>query len=143
MSGATSPQSSVTRVSGGTTDCGSSCRKHAQQNLRTLDTPSGPFSEGAVDVVYARCCGLDIHKKVVVACLITPGPDGAPRKEVRSFGTMTDELLALGDWLVGAGCTHVAMESTSVYWKPIVRHEALLNREGMKGPLQRAVAAVR
>src|SRR5687767_7474884 len=72
-SGATSPQTSVTRVSGGTTDCGSSWRKHAQQNLRTLDTPSGPFPEGAVDVVHARCCGLDIHKKLVVACLITPG----------------------------------------------------------------------
>ena len=56
---------------------------------------------------------------------------------------MTDDLLALGDWLAEAGCTHVAMESTGVYWKPIVRHEALLNREGMKGPLQRAVAAAR
>jgi transposase len=109
----------VTRVSGGTTECGSSCRKHAQQNLKILDTPSVPFWEGAVDVVYARCCGLDIHKKLVVACLVTPGKGGAPAKEVRTFGTMTDDLLALGDWLAGAGCTHVAMESTSVYWKPI------------------------
>ena len=119
MSGATSPQTSVTRVSGGTTECGSSWRKHAQQNLRTLDTPPGPFSEGAVDVVYARCCGLDIHKRLVVACLITPGQGTAPQKEIRTFGTMTDDLLALGDWLAGAGCTHVAMESTGVYWKPI------------------------
>jgi hypothetical protein len=94
-----------------------------------------------VDVVHARCCGLDIHKKLVVACLITPGQGTTPQKEIRTFGTMTDDLLALGDWLAGAGCTHVAMESTSVYWQPIVRHEALLNREGRRKPLQRVVAA--
>jgi hypothetical protein len=56
---------------------------------------------------------------------------------------MTDDLLALSDWLAGAGCTIVDMESTGVYWQPVVRHEALLNREGVKGPLQRTVAAVR
>lgn len=72
-----------------------------------------------MDTIYQRCCGLDIHKKVVVACLITPGPRGRPHKEVRSFGTMTADLLELSDWLSAAGCTHVAMESTGVYWKPI------------------------
>jgi transposase len=72
-----------------------------------------------VEVVYARCCGIDVHKAMVVACLISPGAGGQVRKEVRTFGTMTDELLALGDWLTEAGCTHVAMESTGVYWKPI------------------------
>ena len=72
-----------------------------------------------MDVVYARCCGLDVHKRGVVACLVTPGPNGAPAKEVRAFGAMTDDLLALSDWLTAAGCTHVAMESTGVYWKPI------------------------
>ncbi len=72
-----------------------------------------------MEVVYARCCGLDIHKKLVVACLIVPGPDGTAQKEVRSFGTMTADLLALADWLAAAGCTHVAMESTGVYWQPI------------------------
>jgi transposase len=69
--------------------------------------------------MYPRCCGLDIHKQKVVACLIAPGPGGAPREEVRTFGAMTADLLALGDWLVGAGCTHVAMESTGSYWKPV------------------------
>ena len=54
---------------------------------------------------------------------------------------MTGELVRLADWLAERGVTHVAMESTGVYWQPVVRHEALLNREGMKGPLQRAVAA--
>jgi len=72
-----------------------------------------------MDSIYQRCCGMDIHKKVVVACLITPGPRGNPRKEIRSFGTMTPDLLELSDWLGAAGCTHVAMESTGVYWKPI------------------------
>ena len=72
-----------------------------------------------MDVVYPRCCGLDIHKRTVVACLITPGPAGQPRKEVRTFGTMTADLLALADWLAAADCTHVAMESTGVFWKPI------------------------
>lgn len=72
-----------------------------------------------MDVVYTRCCGLDVHKAKIVACLITPGSAGQVQKEIRTFGTMTDELLALGDWLAEAGCTHVAMESTGVYWKPI------------------------
>jgi transposase len=72
-----------------------------------------------VEVLYARCCGLDVHKKTVVACLITPDERGAPRRTVRTFGTMTRDLLALADWLDGAGCTHVAMESTASYWKPV------------------------
>jgi len=70
-------------------------------------------------VVHARCCGLDVHKDTVVACLLTPGSGGRAQVEVRTFGTLTDELLALGDWLAEVGCTHVAMESTGVYWKPI------------------------
>ena len=72
-----------------------------------------------MDVVYERCCGLDVHKKSVVACLVVPGPNGKPIKETRTFGTMTEDLLALADWLRAAQCTHVAMESTGVYWKPI------------------------
>jgi transposase len=65
-------------------------------------------------VVYERCCGLDIHKKSVVACLLTDR-----QHETRTFGTMTADLLSLADWLQAVGCTHVAMESTGVYWKPI------------------------
>jgi transposase len=72
-----------------------------------------------MDVVYERCCGLDLHKRTVVACLIVPGPRGKPQKEVRTFGTMTTDLLALADWLQAAQCTHVAMESTGVFWKPV------------------------
>jgi transposase len=72
-----------------------------------------------MEVVYERCCGLDIHKRTVVACLLTPGIDGQPLKAVRTFGTVTDELLVLAAWLQETGCTHVAMESTGVSWKPV------------------------
>ena len=53
--------------------------------------------------MYERCCGLDVHKKQVVACLLTPGEGAEPRKETRTFGTMTGDLLALLDWLLAAG----------------------------------------
>jgi transposase len=72
-----------------------------------------------MDVVYPRCSGLDVHKKTVVACVIVPGAKGKPQKAIRTFGTMTDDLLALGDWLAEREVTHVAMESTGVYWQPI------------------------
>src|ERR1041385_2846149 len=73
----------------------------------------------SIAVVYPRCCGLDVHKQTVVACRIIPGADGQPVREVRTFGTMTEDLLALADWLAEAAVTHVAMESTGVYWKPL------------------------
>jgi transposase len=72
-----------------------------------------------VEVVLERCCGLDVHKASVTACLITPGPDGQPQKAIRTFGTMTEDLLQLADWLRAAECTQVAMEATGVYWQPI------------------------
>ena len=63
----------------------------------------------------------------VVACLLAPGPDGQTGRELRTFSTMTADLLVLGDWLADSGCTHVAMESTGVYWKPIYNLLELLN----------------
>jgi transposase len=72
-----------------------------------------------MDVVYRYCAGLDVHKKTVVACCITPGPKGEKRVEIRTFGTMTVDLLALSDWLTSKQITHVAMESTGEFWKPI------------------------
>jgi transposase len=72
-----------------------------------------------VEVVYERCCGLDVHKQTVVACVVLPGNGRQPQKEVRTFGTMTAELLEFADWLNECGVTHVAMESTGVYWKPV------------------------
>ena len=70
-----------------------------------------------MDVVYPRCCGIDIHQKIAVACVIVSETQGPPHKEIRTFGTMTDDLLALADWLTSEGVTHVAMESTGVSWK--------------------------
>ncbi len=70
-----------------------------------------------MEVLHQRCCGVDVHKASVVACLLVAEQGGAPRKEVRTFGTMTEDLLGLVDWLAGAGCTHVAMESTGSFWK--------------------------
>jgi hypothetical protein len=96
-----------------------------------------------MDIVHERCAGLDVHKKTVVACVLRSAPGGVIDKEVRTFGTMTADLEAMRDWLAECGCSHVAMEATGVYWKPVVRHEALFDREGMKGPLLRTVAAVR
>ncbi|WAH44928.1 IS110 family transposase (plasmid) [Alicyclobacillus fastidiosus] len=67
-----------------------------------------------MQVVHEPCCGLDVHKKKVVGCVITP-----EIKEIRTFGTMTDDLESLIKWILGHECTHVAMESTGVFWKPI------------------------
>jgi transposase len=72
-----------------------------------------------MEVLYRVCAGLDVHKKTVAACLRSPGPKGTRTEEIRTFGTTTRELLQLADWLTGAGCTHVAMESTGVYWRPV------------------------
>jgi transposase len=69
--------------------------------------------------LYERCAGLDVHKKTVVACVIQPDGQGGWQRETRTFSTMTVDLLALSDWLTACGCTHVAMESTGDYWKPV------------------------
>jgi transposase len=71
-----------------------------------------------MEVLHARCCGIDVHKASLVACLRVQ--DGRRRHaEVQSFGTTTTEILRLHAWLSAAGCTHVAMESTGVYWQPV------------------------
>lgn len=71
-----------------------------------------------MDVLYPNCAGLDIHKDTVVACRRRP-IDGKIVREVRSFKTMTGDLLALSEWLSSHGITHIAMEATGVYWKPV------------------------
>jgi len=72
-----------------------------------------------MQITYTHVAGLDVHKKTVVACIFIPGPKGKSHKEIRTFGTMTRDLLALAAWLTGVGVTHVAMESTGEYWKPV------------------------
>lgn len=71
-----------------------------------------------MDVLYPCCCGIDIHKASVVAC-IRDARGRAVRETTQTFGTTTPDVLALGDWLRAGGVTHVAMESTGVYWKPV------------------------
>lgn len=73
-----------------------------------------------MEMLHARCCGLDVHKKTVVACVLVTDAAGAVQRRVRSFGTMTADLLALSDWLSGYGVTQVALESTGVYTLPIM-----------------------
>ena len=72
-----------------------------------------------MDAIIETCCGLDVHQATVVACLLTGKANEKPRKQVRTFQTVTRDLTGLCDWLRTAGCTHIAMESTGVYWKPV------------------------
>jgi transposase len=87
-----------------------------------------------MEIIHPCCCGLDVHAKTVVACLIKHG-----KKQTRTFSTMTDDLLALSDWLLSEGCTHVAIESTGVYWRPVfnilegVLEVILVNARQVKG----------
>ena len=72
-----------------------------------------------MDVMHTHCAGLDVHKKTVVAAIIVPDGHGGLCRETRTFGTMTNDLLTLSDWLQGREVTDVAMESTGEYWKPV------------------------
>jgi transposase len=72
-----------------------------------------------MQTLIERGCGLDVHQATVVACLLMVRRDGKVQKQMRTFGTTTQELLGLRQWLLSEGCPHVAMESTGVYWKPI------------------------
>jgi transposase len=77
------------------------------------------WQEANMEILYPRCAGLDVHKASVSACVLTPGPEAEPNKQIEQFGTTTGELHRLRDWLVSNGVTHAAMESTGVYWKPV------------------------
>ncbi len=72
-----------------------------------------------MDVQYARCCGLDVHQKSVVACVLVTAEDGTVQRTVRTYGTMSADRLALNDWLNAQQVEQVAMESTGVYWRPV------------------------
>ena len=75
--------------------------------------------EDAMEQLIERCAGLDVHKETVAVCVRLPDAAGTRVQHVRTFGTMTADLLTLRDWLTAQGVTQVAMESTGVYWKPI------------------------
>src|SRR5512147_707181 len=71
-----------------------------------------------MEVLYSRCAGLDVHKDTVVAC-VRVASEGKVSREMRTFDTTTAGLVALSSWLAESGCTHIAMEATGVYWKPV------------------------
>jgi transposase len=75
-----------------------------------------------MEVVHSHCCGLDVHKDQVVACVLIPGGGAKPQEEIRRFGTMMADLEALSEWLAAKGCLIVALESTGSFWKPIWNH---------------------
>ena len=87
--------------------------------VSVVTPPGSQAKEEIMEVVVACCAGLDVHQASVVACVNRTGRGGRSDKEVRTFGTMRDDLIALRDWLIAAGCGLVAMESTGVYWKPV------------------------
>lgn len=72
-----------------------------------------------MEAILENCCGLDVHRDTVVACLLTGNLEDRPKKEIRTFSTMSKGVHELEAWLQAASCTHVAMESTGVYWKPV------------------------
>ncbi len=72
-----------------------------------------------MQIVHERCCGLDVHKKSVVACILITHEDGSVQREIRTYATMTADLLMLRDWLESLDIRQVAMESTGVFWHPI------------------------
>ena len=72
-----------------------------------------------MDAILERCAGLDVHQETVVACVLHVSLDRRPKKETKTFGTTTKELLKLQDWLLEFKCTDVAMESIGLYWKPV------------------------
>jgi len=72
-----------------------------------------------MQVMNCRCAGLDVHQKTVAVCTMVGEPGEAPQKEKRVFGTSTRQLLEMSDWVRQQGITHIAMESTGTYWKPV------------------------
>ena len=72
-----------------------------------------------MEIIFQCCCGLDVHKRSIAACVRRLLEDGGIHQETRTFGTMTRDILELADWLAAVGVTHVALESTGTYWKPV------------------------
>src|SRR5512139_2207190 len=108
--------SSLNPGAAGTPPC---CHEHAKQTLYLARSSGGRRTEDAMDVIVERCAGLDVHKATVTVCVRYPGPGRERAQALHTFGTTTPDLLALRDWLAAHRVTHVAMESTGVYWKPV------------------------
>jgi transposase len=72
-----------------------------------------------MEILYSNCAGLDVHKKTIKVCVLSHTSTGQHPKDIRTYGTTTEEILAMGDWLSEQECTHIACEATGVYWKPV------------------------
>ncbi len=127
LASAPSLNKNLTGIPGATTKCRpqlrSTQRKFFLDGIPPFLVATETFSEfmlmeDSMQIVYDRCCGLDIHKKLIVACVLRRTPQGT-QKEIQTFSTMLEELFRLRDWLQANDCQAVAMESTGVYWKPI------------------------
>jgi len=119
-SGASSPRVSLARTSLRNLKLSPRLRReHARENAFLWMSSGVGLLEEPMDTIFPRVAGLDVHKATVVACLRRLEPNGRCTQEVRTFSTMTASLLELSDWLANASVTHVAMESTGVYWKPV------------------------
>src|SRR5947208_3932208 len=119
--GAASPQSSLARTSLRTPHCRlRQLTESTRSRLFSLSMSSGAGRrETIMENIYPCCAGLDVHKESVEACVRRMGPNGRLDQQTRHWGTMTRDLLVMSDWMAAQGVTHVAMESTGVYWRPI------------------------
>src|SRR5205807_2376263 len=94
-------------------------REHAEQNDTSFDVPRAVRREFAMEVLILCCAGLDVHKRTVEAHVRRSEPNGRLHQATRQWSTLTRDVRAMSDWLTAQGVTHVAMESTGVYWKPL------------------------
>lgn len=78
-----------------------------------------------MELLYERCCGIDVHKNMLMVCVFT----GVRKKEIREFGTMTDDIMEIVKWLKETDCQIAAMESTGIYWKPVYN---IFEQEGIE-----------
>jgi transposase len=102
----------------GTTDCSLLSEEHARETLAIYASLRGTTWEAVMEVLYERCCGLDVHKSSITACVLLD-PQHKPQKHLQRFGCTTRDLVDLVRWLKSFGIQQVAMESTGVYWKPV------------------------
>src|SRR4029453_14842531 len=118
--GTASPRLSMTWEPFGTPHCCLRARRAESSPARLLRSAVNAWPRRrTMDRQLERCCGLDVHKDTIAACVRIGGPSGRAAQHVQTFRTTTADLLVLRDWLAAQGVTHVAMESTGVYWKPV------------------------
>src|SRR5262249_20096143 len=110
-------------------------RLHFRRRPHDPRPAGGSPMDALLPVVLSICCGIDVHKKTLTACLLKTGAWGEGPQQRRVFRTVTSRLQGVAQWLVQEGCRHVASERTGVYWKPVYN---LLEKAGIEGVLVNA-----